>query len=146
MKKLPLLLALVPAFVGCATGSGRPPPGLSDGMLQACPSSPNCICSEYPGDEEHYTTPVSTAVDANTIRLVKEVAKDMGGRLEAEQENYLAFTFRSRVFRFVDDFEVRLVPEDDLLHIRSASRVGHSDFGVNRRRVDQFKNQLQERL
>jgi uncharacterized protein (DUF1499 family) len=58
--------------------------------------------------------------------------------ITVEQGNYLRAEVRSRVFRFVDDIEFLLDTEQQLIHVRSASRSGHSDFGVNRRRVEQI--------
>jgi uncharacterized protein (DUF1499 family) len=56
-----------------------------------------------------------------------------------QQQHYIAATFTSKVFKFVDDFEIRIDAEEHQLHIRSASRIGYSDLGVNRRRVEQFR-------
>lgn len=117
-------------------------PGLTEGQLRPCPDSPNCVSTEYPNDQAHYSEPVKMPIDADSQSLVKEVVKQMGGTLVDSGENYLAFTFTSRVFRFVDNFEIRLDPENSLVHIRSASRMGYSDFGVNRKRVERFKAAL----
>jgi uncharacterized protein (DUF1499 family) len=59
----------------------------------------------------------------------------MGGSIQAENENYLAATFSSTIFGFVDDLELRIDPVQKVIHIRSASRVGYSDAGVNRKRI-----------
>lgn len=117
-------------------------PGIQNGKLTGCPASPNCICTEYPNDPEHFSEPVSTPINASTADLVIETALAMGGKMQARQGDYLAFTFTSKFFRFVDDFEVRLDAQENLLHIRSASRVGYSDLGVNRRRIERFKAAL----
>lgn len=146
-RKLAFLMAFA-ALTGCAGTRGsdgdKPPPGLTDGHLKPCPASPNCISTEYPDDAAHYAEPVKMAITPDTAALVKEAAESIGGKLVEERDNYLAFTFTSLVFRFVDDFEVRLDPDDNLLHIRSASRVGYSDLGVNGRRVKRFKEALRE--
>lgn len=63
--------------------------------------------------------------------------------IEAD-EHYLHFEFTSRIFRFVDDFELLLNEEQKIIHIRSASRVGYSDLGVNRKRVEKIRLMLQQ--
>ena len=64
----------------------------------------------------------------------------MGGSIQAEKTDYLAATFTSSIFRFVDDLEIRIDTGQEMIHLRSASRVGHSDGGVNRKRVELLKN------
>ena len=63
----------------------------------------------------------------------------MGGIIHQDTDSYVAATFRSNIFRFIDDFEIRLDTENKLIHIRSASRVGNSDFGANRKRIEKLK-------
>jgi uncharacterized protein (DUF1499 family) len=55
-------------------------------------------------------------------------------------ESYLHATFASPLFGFVDDLEARR--KGEIIHVRSASRVGHSDFGANRRRIERIRHQL----
>jgi uncharacterized protein (DUF1499 family) len=72
----------------------------------------------------------------------------MGGKIQEEHDGYLWTTFTSRLFRFVDDVEFRMVSTDGIIHVRSASRVGYSDLGVNRRRVEKLRtlfNQKKDR-
>ena len=59
--------------------------------------------------------------------------------MEKEEGDYLAATFETPFFRFVDDMEFRMVPEKKRIQIRSASRVGYSDMGTNRKRVERFR-------
>jgi uncharacterized protein (DUF1499 family) len=64
-----------------------------------------------------------------------------GGQIEIRTEDYLHATFRSKFFHFVDDLELR--KEGAVVHVRSASRVGHSDFGVNRKRVEMVRKHFE---
>ena len=63
----------------------------------------------------------------------------MGGSIEDESKDYFASTFSSGIFGFVDDFEIRIDPVKKIIHIRSASRVGHGDMGVNKKRIELLK-------
>jgi len=88
--------------------------GLVEGMLSKCPNKPNCVCSEQKDDAKHYIDPIIIP-------------------------NYLAATFTSAIFRFVDDLEIRIDSTQKVIHIRSASRVGYSDMGVNKKRTELLK-------
>lgn len=134
-----LILLTGGMVMGAASAESDKAPGLADGKLKPCPNSPNCICTEFAADSKHFGEPLEVTVDEQTPERILAVVRQMGGELKRREGNYLAFTFTSRIFRFVDDFEIRLDSERNLLHIRSASRVGYSDFGVNRRRVERFR-------
>jgi len=114
--------------------------GLIEGKLKKCPNKPNCINTEYHEDISHYVTPLDYPLSKSKliILLSKETIIEMGGEIVFEEKNYLAAKFTSAFFRFVDDFEVRCCDELNQLHIRSASRIGYSDFGVNKHRVERF--------
>ncbi len=142
-----VIVLLVFLLLGIQSKSGAAP-GLKGGALSQCPTSPNCACSEYPNDREHYVMPINydPTNPAAPMEQVKAVILQMGGKLAEQtdpQTHYLAATFSSRFFRFVDDLELRYDAESKLLHIRSASRVGHSDLGVNAKRVEAIRQQLQ---
>ncbi len=112
-------------------------PGMVAGRLAPCPDKPNCVSSEFPGDTAHYIPFIGhTGVDSELVwALAHQAVREEGGILTSENENYRSYTFTSSLFRFVDDLELRNDPESESVHIRSASRVGHSDMGVNRKRV-----------
>ena len=69
----------------------------------------------------------------------------MGGKIEADQDGYLWAVFTSRIFRFKDDLECRLAAPENLIHVRSASRLGYSDLGVNRKRVEALHKNFEQR-
>jgi uncharacterized protein (DUF1499 family) len=111
--------------------------GRQEGLLAHCPDKPNCVCSEFEEDAEHYLAPlryVGRSPRQAWSDLVA-VIEELGGEVVTSDGNYLAATFSSALFGFVDDVECRLDPLTETIHIRSASRVGHSDMGVNQKRV-----------
>lgn len=137
-------LALVAAFVlwsGCA--APRPDNlGVNGGRLFDCPSSPNCISSQAdPADSEHYAAPLSFegAAPAAWERAKAAALSLAGARLFEEREGYAAFEYTSRVMRFVDDLELSLDAPAKSIHVRSASRIGYSDLGANRKRVEALR-------
>lgn len=113
--------------------------GLVDGKLKPCPDSPNCVCSEGTQDDAlHFITPISVSsahADAEWKGLI-EAIQSRGGRIVQQSDVYLHATFTSSIFRFVDDVEARLDRDAGLMHLRSASRVGRSDLGANRKRIE----------
>ncbi len=115
--------------------------GLVDAKLTKCPDKPNCICTEFEADVTHYTDPIvfTQSNSLDFLPRLKNSAREMGGSVQAETDNYLAFTFTSLIFRFVDDLEIRIDTDQDMIHMRSASRVGRSDGGVNKKRIEQLK-------
>ncbi len=123
-------------------------PGIQQGQLLSCPASPNCISSEDPVDLEHYITPVELPGGFETaiLPVCEIIINDMGGVIQHLNNDYLAATFSSPVLGFVDDFEIRIDQQTLKLHLRSASRVGHSDFGINRKRAALFKLLLIQQL
>jgi len=77
---------------------------------------------------------------AQILPRLKTIIREMGGSIQVEKADYLAATFTSSIFRFVDDLEFRIDTGQGMIHLRSASRVGRSDGGVNRKRVERLKN------
>ena len=116
--------------------------GLVEGRLTQCPTTPNCVCSEFMPDAVHYIEPlVISAGDAVPILVrLKTIVREMGGSIQSEKADYFAATFTSSIFRFVDDLEIRIDTGQKMIHMRSASRVGRGDGGVNRKRVERLKN------
>ncbi len=116
-------------------------PGLVDGMLSKCPDKPNCVCSVHKDDPDHYIDPIAIPSDIalDALTILKKVIQDMGGKIQIEANNYLAVTFTSAIFKFVDDLEISIEPTQRLIHIRSASRVGYNDMGVYRKRAELLK-------
>ncbi len=113
--------------------------------LPGCPASPNCVVSQN-ADAEHAVAPLKLAGDpAEEWSALREVIRTLGGELKRGDERYLHFEFRSRVFGFVDDVECLLNEAAGQVEIRSASRVGYSDLGVNRRRVEAIRTAFAKR-
>jgi uncharacterized protein (DUF1499 family) len=139
--KLLLILSLT-VLAACATKSPRL--SLDEGKLRLCPKSPNCVSSES-DIAKSQIAPITYQGDAqHALENMKETLLYMGGHLQKEEAHYLWVTFSSKMLRFVDDVEVRLVEDESILHIRSASRTGYSDMGVNRKRVKHIRRHFNE--
>ena len=144
-----ILVAIVVYFYMLGRVSqNQPPRQFAAQTLSQCPNKPNCVCSEYEQDIEHYIVPleISDFLVPEDINSVKQTIIKMGGEIAFEQAGYLSATFKSGIFGFVDDFEIRIDKQNSKIHLRSASRVGKSDFGANKKRIEQFRQLLNEKL
>ena len=123
-------------------------PGLIEGMLSKCPDKPNCVCSEKYDDPSHYIDPIIIPqnITLDLFSLVKKVIQEMGGQVLIERDSYIAATFTSTLFKFVDDVEIRIDSSHKIVHIRSASRMGNGDLGVNKKRTELFRKIFNHKL
>lgn len=114
--------------------------GVHDGRLAPCPATPNCVCSQddAPG---HAIEPLrfDDSPEAAWDRLRRAVRAQPRTRIVEESERYLHAEATTRLLRFVDDVEFLLDRGGRQIHVRSASRLGYSDLGVNRRRVEAIR-------
>ncbi len=142
-----VVVAVVVLALLSMTGTAPTNLGLSSGKLAPCPDSPNCVRSQAT-DPRHAIAPfaLDRSFGAAKEELRQAAAKLARAKLISESESYLRFEFRSLIFRFVDDVEFHLDAATKTIHIRSASRVGHSDFGVNRRRIEAIRVMLPEAM
>jgi uncharacterized protein (DUF1499 family) len=120
--------------------------GVRGGRLAPCPDTPNCVCSQD-GDARHGIEPLhyeGSPQDA-MARLREVLDAWPRTRVVAATENYARAECTSLVFHFVDDVEFLLDPAAAVIHCRSASRAGRSDFGVNRRRIEAIRQAFGQR-
>jgi uncharacterized protein (DUF1499 family) len=120
--------------------------GVHDSRLAPCPSSPNCVSSDD-ADAGHAIPAYYLIVPADEAwRAVRAaVASLPRTRIVSEGDDYLHAECRSAFFGFVDDVELHLRPRQNLVAVRSAARLGHSDFGVNRKRTEKLRSLLAQR-
>ncbi len=113
--------------------------GLMAGQLSPCPNTPNCVCSEDQSPSAYIAPFIfSDAADSAWLRLKAAVVAN-GGSIQTEEQTYLWATFTTQWLGFVDDVELRMDVDNHVIHIRSASRLGRSDFGVNRERLERLR-------
>ena len=116
--------------------SVKPHLGLQQGELLPCVSSSNCVNSMTSSD----VVPIEFDEPSDQAwQRIGAIISDLGDTVQAQQVNYLWVTFQTPLFGFVDDVEILLLAEDNTMHIRSASRVGRSDFGANKKRIEMIR-------
>jgi uncharacterized protein (DUF1499 family) len=117
--------------------------GLSGGKLAPCRPTPNCVSSQAP-DGEHFIEPLRFAgTSAGAMAALQKTLESMErARIIRADPGYLYAEFTSRWLGFVDDVEFALDEGARVIHVRSASRLGRRDFGVNRGRIEAVRARL----
>ena len=129
--------------------------GLTEGILKECPSSPNCVSSQVSSDDStHYAAPIIYSGERKDTQLLIEsyFLNQGNARIVSSSLGYVHLEIKSKSIGFVDDLELYFPesnsfatnsPENSkVVHFRSASRVGYSDRGVNRARIEEIYNLL----
>lgn len=144
MKYILMLTLLF--LMGCSSTTKKNT-GIVQGEFYPCPTSPNCVSSMAPENDSHFIKPI----------LYTDITKDMAHKkimtilnnlknvtVIRSSDEYIHVEIRSSFFKFVDDIEFYLPKNKNIIHIRSLSRTGHSDFGVNRKRMEKIRVKFYE--
>jgi len=117
--------------------------GVREGLLAPCPDTSNCVSSQEK-DPDRRVEPLAVPPDMeDPVKFLKELMAGIPGtKILEEAERYLWVRFTSRILRFKDDVEFHHDPGTGVIHVRSASRLGRYDFGVNRKRVEMIREAL----
>ena len=125
--------------------AGKRPPnlGVNNGKLASCPNSPNCVSSQDT-DPEHIISPLTfTSNPQSAFTNLKQIIQSLPRtKIITEKEDYLYVEFKSALMGFIDDVEFYLDPQANVIQVRSASRLGQSDLGVNRQRIEKIRAQF----
>jgi len=119
--------------------------GLKNNMLAPCPSSPNCVLSQA-SDAKHKIKPIhyTSSVEIAKERLNQVILSMDGTRIIMQNKVYWHVEFTTRWLRFIDDVEFYFTESEALIHLRSASRSGYWDLGVNRKRTKEIRSRFEE--
>ena len=114
--------------------------GLRDNSLQNCGSKPNCVCS-LQNDSVHGIAPfqIRENVNSSMEKLSKIIQSMNGARIISSQDGYLYAEFKTSFFGFIDDVEFHVNESANRIEVRSASRLGYSDLGLNRSRLESIR-------
>jgi uncharacterized protein (DUF1499 family) len=138
----PMIICAAAGLIVASCSGSRPANlGVTNGLLAPCPSTPNCVSSQS-SDPEHAVAALTyTSSPAEAMAKLKRIITGMPRTLIlTDTSTYLHAEFTSAVMRFVDDVEFSLDEPTRSIHVRSASRLGKSDFGVNRKRVEEIRS------
>lgn len=138
---LPILVLFILSWISKAPTNLGP----IEGRLRPCPATPNCVCSF--DHDDHAIAPLrysgSREQAFNRLKGVLQERPRCIVRGERKEPAYLYAEESTALFRFVDDLEFLFDPAEPLIHVRSASRIGRSDLGVNRERVEAIRRSFE---
>ena len=143
-KQISIVLLSFIFLTGCS--GTMPKLGVNSGQLMPCPKTPNCVSSQAT-DKKHFIPPIhfiGASQDAQD-RLLQILKAWKRTKITVVQENYIRVEFTSKIFRFIDDVEFYFRSTKTgkiIIHFRSAARLGHSDLGANRKRIEQIRNKF----
>lgn len=123
--------------------------GLENDKFFSCSHQSNCVNSmASASDKKHYVAPLIIEKTKKDILafIIDHLKKWQRTKLMTQTDKYLHFEIKSAFFGFIDDLEIFWPKGDEYLHFKSSSRIGYTDFGVNRKRVEQLKKELLLRL
>jgi len=134
-----MMLALASCSAGTPSGLG-----VKDGRLAPCPASPNCVSSEA-RDPKHAMDPIpyNGSPEQARERLRGVILSMPRAKIVSDTGDYVHAEFKSRIMRFVDDVEFVFDDGRSLIRFRSASRVGYSDMGANRKRMEEIRRRYE---
>ena len=115
----------------------KKPIGIVDGKLHPCPKSPNCVSTQAT-DEKQKMEPINYSgsledANRNIVTIINSLKRS---KVITNEEDYIHIEFRTATFRFVDDVEFLFDDKEKIIHFRSRARMGYSDMGVNRKRME----------
>jgi len=121
-------------LIGC---SGTAPPTI--GQFAKCPDKPNCVSTRSP-TSLHAIAPLTykSSQEEAKVKLLKVIKSMQLTHVVTNKDDFLHIEFTSKIFRFIDDVEFYF-EDPGTIHFRSASRVGHSDMGVNGERMEEIR-------
>ncbi len=136
------MLALTFLLTACSTNQTLEANATND-RLSPCPKSPNCV-SSLSEDESHYVAPLAyeTTLEEAREKLISVINSMKRSEMVTAEVNYIHATFKSALFGFVDDVEFLFDDQRKVIDVRSASRTGYSDLGVNRKRVEEIRQKF----
>lgn len=131
--------------MGLFTGTRPKDLGFKDGQFKACSWKPNCVSSTADkSDATHYVAPFKFSEDlsADWRKVREHIANIRNAKVVLEHPGYIQVEFKSEKMGFVDDVEIAIDHKNSVIQVRSASRLGVRDFGVNRKRIEGIRAAL----
>jgi uncharacterized protein (DUF1499 family) len=140
VKRVVLKLAVVVlVFLFLGSNMEKNLTGLQNGRLIPCASSPNCVCSEF--SDSHFVEPFPYLenIEQSRDKIISIISNDTKAEILSQNSYYIHVVFTTIFMKYKDDVEFRFDDENHVIHVKSASRVGYSDLGKNKSRIDSLR-------
>ncbi|MDJ0729367.1 MAG: DUF1499 domain-containing protein [Crocosphaera sp.] len=115
--------------------------GVKNGKLTTCPGTPNCVNSQS-SDAQSKIAPLPMIAIAELKKIIESMERTT---IIEETNDYLYAEFKTPLMGYVDDVEFYLDKSENVVHVRSASRLGKSDLGLNRKRVEEIRAKIESK-
>lgn len=147
--KLLIFISVVSFSLLLSACSGSRPIQLGEPLasLMPCPDSPNCVSSSAPAEDDHFIAPISSkgaSIAQTQEKLITLIKADPAAEIIVNSPKYIYAEYTSSWMRYVDDVEFLFDETNQHIEVRSASRLGYKDFGVNRDRIESIREQLNQ--
>lgn len=137
------IIATLGIFMLSFSGSRPANLGVTNGQLLPLPDSPNAVSTQTDDASRKLPALAIERDSASALDRIVEIVNSMARtKIVKQTDDYLHVEFSSLIFRFVDDVEFFVDAEEKMVHFRSASRIGHSDLGANRKRMETVSRQF----
>jgi uncharacterized protein (DUF1499 family) len=148
-RKLLISVSLVSVTLLLTACSGSRPIHLGEPLtsLMPCPDSPNCVSSNALAEDDHYIAPIASKGASLTQvqeKLITLIETDPAAEIIVNSAKYIYAEYTSAWMKYVDDVEFLIDETNQRIEVRSASRLGYSDFEVNRDRIESIREQLNQ--
>ena len=147
LKQKTIIFGGIIILWGISSCSGNRPKnlGLKNKLFAPCPRSPNCVLS-LQSDEKHRIPPLAYtgSLEVAKERLKQVILSHENARIITQNGDYWHVEFTSRWMRFIDDVEFYFMESEELIHVRSASRMGYYDYKINRKRVEKIRYRFEK--
>jgi uncharacterized protein (DUF1499 family) len=132
-----VFLLIAACLVGCTSAPDKP---ASSAGLPACGVLPNCVNSELTGGGKAVAPLQATALQWQQLK--QWIASQQDWTITTDTDDFVQAVVKTPLMRFRDDVQFRFVEDAGVIHVRSSSRLGISDMGTNRKRVEMLRSQL----
>ena len=135
-----IVYTVLAGFMVFSSGCKSSNIGIENNALKPCPGSPNCV-SSMAKNPSHHIEPFRYEGTSKSARkkLISIIESTKRAQIITSESNYIHAEFTSLIFRFVDDVEFYFGDPAPVIHVRSESRVGYSDLGANRKRIEKLR-------
>jgi len=115
--------------------------GIINGKFKLCPKTPNCVSTMAPKEDKHYISPISyySSQEEAVEKIIQIINSFKRSTIIVKEIDYIHAIFSTKLLKFKDDVEFYFDDQNKIIHFKSASRIGSSDLGTNRKRMEKIR-------
>lgn len=119
--------------------------GVQEGKLAEMPNSPNAVSSQTREVDKRVEPLLFKGTLEESKKNIENIIKEFeGAKIITNEKNYIHVVFSTKIMKYKDDVEFFFDESSKIIEFRSASRIGKSDLGMNRKRYEAIKELYQQ--